>query len=395
MKRTQTNSNLSLIVIFFSVVILSLIWWGLENSQVAVFLIENPIIIPHYLLEKLGFFNLAAGILALIAIFVFLVLNFARNYNHHENKKVLRGSKLISDKELKAIFKQESQSQDKLLLEIGGIPIPERFENRGFFMFGSPGTGKSQAISQMTATIRKRSDFRAIIFDRNGEMVEKFYDPERDLIFNPFDARSVGWSHTKENMRPETMAAGLIPHEAKNPYFSNAARAVLSELFRQTKNNEELWSLLESDAQTLKSFLSGTFAATYLAEERSATSVLTTILNSCQFYPYLHRTGSKSLSFYDWGNQDDSRWIFLTLKEDDTELLKPLHSLVFELMLKGLLSNEYREIKTAIIIDELGALNQLPSLHRLLSESRKYKGCLYQIFILKLLVLKISQYLLA
>ncbi len=44
-------------------------------------------------------------------------------------------------------------------------------------------------------------------------------------------------------------------------------------------------------------------------------------------------------------------------------------------MLKGLLSNENRTIKTAIIIDELGALNQLPSLHRLLSESRKYLGC--------------------
>ena len=44
-------------------------------------------------------------------------------------------------------------------------------------------------------------------------------------------------------------------------------------------------------------------------------------------------------------------------------------------MLKGLISNEERNRKTAIVIDELGALNQLPSLHRLLSESRKYLGC--------------------
>ena len=68
-------------------------------------------------------------------------------------------------------------------------------------------------------------------------------------------------------------------------------------------------------------------------------------------------------------------WIFVTLREDESELLRPLHSLIFELMLKGLLSNEHRTRKTAIIIDELGALNQLPSLHRLLSESRKYQGC--------------------
>ena len=40
-----------------------------------------------------------------------------------------------------------------------------------------------------------------------------------------------------------------------------------------------------------------------------------------------------------------------------------------------MLSNEQRTRKTAIIIDELGALNQLPSLNRLLSESRKFLGC--------------------
>jgi hypothetical protein len=41
----------------------------------------------------------------------------------------------------------------------------------------------------------------------------------------------------------------------------------------------------------------------------------------------------------------------------------------------GMVSHEQRTRKTAIVIDELGALNQLPSLHRLLSESRKFLGC--------------------
>jgi type IV secretory pathway TraG/TraD family ATPase VirD4 len=46
----------------------------------------------------------------------------------------------------------------------------------------------------------------------------------------------------------------------------------------------------------------------------------------------------------------------------------------FELMLRGLLSNENRRLKTALVIDELGALSQLKSLPRLLSESRKFGG---------------------
>ena len=101
------------------------------------------------------------------------------------------------------------------------------------------------------------------------------------------------------------MAAGLIPQESeKEPFFSNAARAVIAELFRQTKSNQELSSLLTSDTKTLNSFLSETLAATYLGEEKTATSVLSTPLNYCQFYPYLtQQLRIKPLSFYDWGKR--------------------------------------------------------------------------------------------
>jgi len=207
-------------------------------------------------------------------------------------------------------------------------------------------------------------------------MLEKFYDPTKDIIFNPFDVRSAGWSHAYEAARPETMAAGLIPQESeKEPFFSNAGRVLMAELFRQTTSNQELWSLLVSDNKAIKSFIAKTLAARYMGEEKSATSILSTVSNYCQFYPYLDQPRNKTISFYDWARKDCPRWIFITLEENDSELLKPLHTLIFELMLKGLLSNKKRKLKTAIIVDELGALNQLPSLHRLMSESRKYNGC--------------------
>lgn len=374
--KASNNYNGSLIAIFFLIVFLFPIWWGLENTEVALFLIEHPIMIPYYLIQKLGYFQLIAGILATLSIALFLILNFVRSHHHRETKKVLRGAEIIPHHQLATIFKQESQSKNLPQLKLAGIPIPHRLENLGFFMFGSPGTGKTQAISQMTAIIRQRHDFRAIIFDRSGEMLEKFYDPTKDLIFNPFDVRSVGWSHVSEAARPETMAAGLIPQESeKEPFFSNAGRVVMAELFRQTKSNQELWSLLVSDNQTIHSFIAETLAARYMGEAKSATSVLSTVSNYCQFYPYLTQLNNKTISFYDWARSDCPAWIFITLEENDSELLKPLHTLIFELMLKGLLSNKRRKLKTAIIIDELGALNQLPSLHRLMSESRKYQGC--------------------
>jgi hypothetical protein len=377
--KAKNNDTSSLIASFILLAILLLVWWGMENTEVALFLIEHPVMILPYVLEKLvnrfGYLKLISGsfIAALITVFLLLKPN---NKLHRHNQSVVRGAKVIPTRQLKALLKKEPKSKYKPQLEIAGLPIPPKLEDRGFFMFGSPGTGKTQAISQMTAILRKRKDFRAIVFDRNGEMLEKFYDPQRDFIFNPFDARSVHWSHVHEQARPETMAAGLVPQEsATEPFFSNAGRAVMAELFRQTKSNQELWSLLISDNQTLSSFISGTLAARYLAEERTATSVLSTAANYCQFYACLTQPRNQALSFYDWGRSDSPCWIFVTLREDESELLKPLHSLIFELMLQGLLSNEDRARKTAIIIDELGALNQLPSLHRLLSESRKYWGC--------------------
>lgn len=374
MMKPNTNSNESLLVLFFLIAFLSVIWWGQENTAVALFLIEHPIMILPYLVDKLGYLKLIGGALGAILVIFFLIISSHRSHNPH--KKIIRGAKETPARQLKVTLNKQPKPRNQPQLEIAGIPIPKELENRGFFVFGSPGTGKTQAISQMTAIIRGRTDFRAMIFDRNGEMLEKFYDPQKDLIFNPFDARSVHWSHVHEAASPDTIAAGLIPQESSTErFFSDAGRAVMAELFRQTTSNQQLWSLLRSDLKTLSSTFSGTLANRYLEEERAATSILSTASNYCQFYACLTQPQNPPLSFYKWGKSNSFRWIFVTLREDESELLRPLHSLIFELMLRGLLSNEEPIRKTAIIIDELGALNQLPSLHRLLSESRKSLGC--------------------
>jgi type IV secretory pathway TraG/TraD family ATPase VirD4 len=81
-------------------------------------------------------------------------------------------------------------------------------------------------------------------------------------------------------------------------------------------------------------------------------------------------------SFVNWGSSEDTRWVWLPLFEADAELYKPLYSCLFELMLRGLLSNEGRKTQTAVVIDELGALNKLQSLSRLGAEARKFGGSL-------------------
>ena len=346
--------------------------WGVGNPEITIKLYKNPELILPFLIYQFGLVKVIFGLLGLIAIIILSIIFVSKN----EKFVYLRGTKLVSTRQLKTILRQESKPKYAPQLEIAGLPIPEKYENRGFFFVGSPGSGKTQAIKQIVAAMKQRPDFRGIILDRGGEMLESFYDPKLDVIYNPFDVRSCNWSHIYEPVRPETLAAGLIPIPASgNQFFANGGRVIIAEIFRKTQNNAEVYELLRGDPQVLSSFLANTLAARYLEEDKARTSVLSTLNNYCQFYASLTECRNKGLSFYNWAESNSPRWIFITLKENDAELLKPLHSLIFELMLKGLLSNTKRTRKTAIIIDELGALNQLPSLDRLLSEGRKYNGC--------------------
>lgn len=371
MTRKTTKNNDSLLGMVFLFALVFLFNWAVNNQQIALTLAEQPQLILPYLVEQFGWLRLILATIIIIGLLWLLIRISGDN-----NANVVRGAKIVSSHKLRNTLKKQPKLKHQPQLELAGMPISATYENRGFFLVGSPGSGKTQAISQMVAVLKQRTDFRGIVFDRGGELLEKFYDPDKDLIFNPFDARSCHWTHRIEPTRPETIAAGLIPMGlSKEPFFATAGRAVMSELFRKTQSNRELFELLQGRMETLSSFLSGTLAARYLEEPKAATSVLSTVANYCQFYSALIQPQGKTLSFYRWGESDSSRWIFITLRENDAELLKPLYSLVFELMLKGLLSNEERNRKTAIVIDELGALNQLPSLHRLLSESRKFMGC--------------------
>ena len=306
-------------------------------------------------------------------------------YNQRRRKtNVIRGTELAENTEQLQIaldqkhheYLLERSVQEVLpRISIAGIQLPAYLEDLGIFALGSPGSGKSQALAQLISELIQRPDFRVFCFDRNAEFLEKFYDDSKHLIFNPVDSRTLNWSHKSERARPETIAAALVPTNYKDPFFSDGARSILADLYERCDNNAEIWGALANlSPEELKDFLRGGISHRYLISERTGGSVLSSLINYARFYKELPDDG-QPFSFVKWAREGDPRSLFLPLFEEDTELFKPLYSAVFELMLKGLLSNEGRQIKTAIVIDELGALNALPSLARLLGESRKFGGC--------------------
>ncbi|EDX82397.1 hypothetical protein S7335_843 [Synechococcus sp. PCC 7335] len=125
----------------------------------------------------------------------------------------------------------------------------------------------------------------------------------------------------------------------------------------------------------LKAFVSGGLSTRIFDGERMTASVLATMVNYIRFYRDMD-DGAQPFSFSQWAKHDNPEWLFLPIFEDDAEKYKPMVSAAFEMALRGMLSNENRWMKTAIVIDELGALNKLGSLNRLTVESRKFGGTL-------------------
>jgi Type IV secretion-system coupling protein DNA-binding domain len=299
---------------------------------------------------------------------------------------VVRGSQLqtpqqlqkqLRHKEQSLIKKQQTLPQTLPRLEIADIQLPDDLAPLSFMFLGSPGSGKTQAILKMLSIMRSRPDYRVICLDRSGEILEKFGD-DNTLIYNPRDSRTIHWSHRSEGIEFETIAAGLIPPspEGKDPFWNEAAKGLLSDLYAKTSTNAEVWQMIAlKPIQELKNLLTGTLSATYLEAENTAAGIKSSAINYLRFYKVLadHQT-TADFSWSRWGREDDNRWIFLPIFENEAELFKPLYTMAFSLMLRGLLSNENHHIKTVICIDELSALGKLVGLERLLAEGRKFSG---------------------
>jgi hypothetical protein len=83
MKANNSNLNSSLVASFFSIIFLSLALWGVNNTEVALFLIEHPIVILPYLIDQFGYLRLFAGVLTTALMLSLFLLKPKRNLQQH------------------------------------------------------------------------------------------------------------------------------------------------------------------------------------------------------------------------------------------------------------------------------------------------------------------------
>lgn len=275
----------------------------------------------------------------------------------------------------------------------------ENFEVQHLLIDGTTGVGKSVAIRKFLEWIRERGD-KAIIYDKGCTFVGAFYDPNTDVILNPFDERCANWNvwcDAKEAPDYESMANALIPqHGDGDPFWVDSARSIFSTTaFQMSKDPKHrptterlLHLILTSELETLGSFLKGTESATLVSNKIEKTaisikSVLATYIKSLRFLDGLDATDENGkpyrpeFSITDWV-QDDSKQGFLFLSSNAMQhaSLRPLISMWLAIAsnaILGLEENEDRRIW--VMMDEMPSLHKLPELGSIIAEVRKFGGC--------------------
>ncbi|MDE0355902.1 MAG: type IV secretion system DNA-binding domain-containing protein [Deltaproteobacteria bacterium] len=271
---------------------------------------------------------------------------------------------------------------------IAGIPWPRRAETQHTIVSGTTGSGKTVLISDLVAQVRARGE-RCIVYDKMGTYTRSFFDPARDVLMNPLDARAPRWSpfyEARTSRDFDMMAAALIPQQKDtvDPFWVTAARQLFSNgagvLWTQgvTENRRLVEDLLKTELSELAEAMEGTVAQSIVSPDNPKTALsvramLTAHLGALEFLP---DTG-EPFSIRDWvGREDEKGFLFLTSRGDQHASLRGLISTWLEIAVNALLSLQQDGGRRIwIVLDELPTLHQVPSLQPGLAESRQFGGC--------------------
>lgn len=271
---------------------------------------------------------------------------------------------------------------------LAGIPWPWREEQTHAMLIGSTGTGKTVALMDLLDQVRARGQ-RSVIFDLTGAYVATYYDPTRDTILHPLDARCPRWSIFDECSNPaEFMGAAeaLIPSDGggEGQFWVQGARMLFTNMCNSLvehdmATNEHLATkLMTADVETVYAFVKDTPAAAMSSPDspKLADSVRAVFNANAQALLYLPKEGPQ-FSIRDWVRQgkQDGAMLFISARYVDLPVCRQLLTLWLNSAVNTLMAEEpSRALKMWFLIDELGALHRMPALEAGMRTARNFGG---------------------
>jgi hypothetical protein len=140
--------------------------------------------LEYHVQEK---FNRCIPALPVVLVITFWLGNkyFKRRSKEITDIETVRGGEIIEPEELDTQVKKEYRGGPYLKLT-RNINLPFKLQVRHGFVVGVSGSGKSMFLKGIIQQLRKQKA-KAVIFDIKGEYLSMFYDPTKDVVFNPLD----------------------------------------------------------------------------------------------------------------------------------------------------------------------------------------------------------------
>lgn len=266
-----------------------------------------------------------------------------------------------------------------------GHPIKELDETKHFKIIGSTGTGKSTVIREILGTAFQRGD-RAVIADPDGGYLARFYDSERgDVILNPLDARSHGWSLFDEITSlydVNDLGRAFVPNVGDDPTWTMYARTLFTAIVGQAwlagvRDLNTLYRLLASTPRAeLRKLLKGTAAFPYTEDgsDKLFEGARSTMITAIQSFEFLTmRSFANSISVRNWVKSGKGV-LFIPYQADQIASLRSMISSWMRLAIFQSMSMGEGDLKLWFVVDELDALGNIDGLQDALARLRKFGG---------------------
>ena len=284
-----------------------------------------------------------------------------------------------------AVIKSAKGKMSKRLLKIGGSIIPTNIETRGFAIFGTTGSGKTQAFMVIAEVARKRGQ-RLIAIDPDGDLMSRFFK-EGDVILNPQDSRTVEWSifaDLKHISECVDIAESIIPEgTGENKHWHTSARiltaSILEGLISKNKltTKDFLHICLFADIKEIITLVQGTEGERTMSgsNTKGRDSILSIVAESLRAWRSLDQAaGKEAFSLRDWMSDDNNEsWLWMPYSASSSAASASLRRTFIDIMMRELMTlGEDSERRIWFLLDELHEHGQLDILPRATARGRKY-----------------------
>jgi type IV conjugative transfer system coupling protein TraD len=288
---------------------------------------------------------------------------------------------ILQPKEANKILKKLKQCSH---LKIDDLHLVKDSENKHILITGSTGSGKTTLMHKILPQIRSLKQ-KAIIIDQTGEMVEKYYDKEKDVILNPRDELSFTWdfmNEAKDKDILDTIASTIYSKPSNDDVWNASSKTLFIDSVNYINSIngsvDDLYNFLtKSDLDSMYKALTGT-ASSKLINPKSDKTSFSVLMNTVSYLDFLKTLilNNKSSITIDSFIKGENEILFLSCSPLSRTISKSLFTVITDLSVMLLMNLGIDKTRRFwFVMDELASLKSLPVLTTALSELRKYGGC--------------------